>query len=72
MLNYFDKFLAVDFYVLNQLNTIHPKFRQKFRSLTVQFSDISIVDPYRFKPKEYKEIMDNIKLVVEEINLEDI
>ena len=30
MLNYFDKFLAVDFYVLNQLNISYPKYKHKF------------------------------------------
>ena len=47
MLNYFDKFLAVDFYVLNQLNVMFPKHKQKFQSLTKQFRDINILDPYQ-------------------------
>ena len=38
MLDYFDKFLAVDFYVLNQLNNSYPKYKHKFISLTLQFS----------------------------------
>lgn len=70
MLNYFDKFLAVDFYVLNKLNTTYPRFKHKFFSLTSQFNDISIVDPYHFKADEYTEVMNDIKHVTENINLE--
>ena len=72
MLNYFDKFLAVDFYVLNQLNINYPNYKHKFGSLTMQFSDVNIVDPYRFKAEEYVEIMNNIKYVAENINLDEI
>jgi protein-tyrosine-phosphatase len=72
MLSYFDKFLAVDPYVLNQLNTIHPKFKKKFFSLTMQFNNISIVDPYHLQVDEYKKTMENIKYVVEGINLDEI
>ena len=72
MLVYFDKFLAVDFYVLNQLNIAFPKYKHKFRSLTAQFSDINIIDPYQFELDQYKKIMADIKHVSEEINLEEI
>ena len=72
MLNYFDNFLAVDFFVLNQLNNTYPKYRQKFLSLTTQFNDINIVDPYRFNDDEYIKIMNDIKYVAEEIDLERI
>lgn len=72
MLSYFDKFLAVDFYVLNQLNINYPKFRNKFLSLTAQFNDVNIVDPYHFKSEEYLKTMNNIKHVAERINLEKL
>lgn len=72
MLNYFDKFLAVDFYVLNQLNIIYPKFKNKFFLLTTQFDDISIVDPYMLKADEYLKTMNNIKYVSKKIILEKI
>ena len=71
MLNYFDKFLAVDFYVLNQLNTNYPKYKHKFCLITGQLSDISIVDPYRLQDEGYKRVMKDIKHVVENINLEN-
>ena len=71
MLNYFDKFLAVDFYVLNQLNTTYPRFMNKFCSLTSQFSEINIIDPYHFQTEEYMKTMNDIKYVVENIDLED-
>lgn len=72
MLNYFDKFLAVDFFVLNKLNTNHPKYKQKFCSLTSQFSEINIVDPYQFDVEEYMKTMNDIKHVVDKINLDEI
>lgn len=72
MLNYFDKFLAVDFYVLNQLNISYPKFKNKFFLLTSQFDDISIVDPYMLKADEYLKTMNNIKYVSKKIILEKI
>lgn len=71
MLNYFDKFLAVDLYVLNQLNTMYPKYRHKFLSLTMQFSDVNIIDPYQFHANEYTRTMNDIKYVAEKINLEE-
>ena len=72
MLNYFNKFLAVDLYVLNQMNIFYPNYRQKFFSLTAQFKDINIIDPYRFQGDRYLKVMNDIKHVVQEINLEEI
>lgn len=72
MLNYFDIFLAVDFFVLNQLNILYPKYKHKFLPLTIQSSDINIIDPYHFKAHEYTRTMNDIKKVVEKINLEVI
>ena len=70
MLNYFDKFLAIDFYVLNQLNIAYPKYRHKFQSITKQFRDINLLDPYHLEADEYLKIMNAIKHVSENIDLE--
>lgn len=72
MLNYFDKFLAVDMYILNHLNITYPKYRHKFNLLTMQFSEINIADPYRFDAEEYSNVMNDIKYVTKKINLEKI
>ena len=72
MLNYFDKFLAVDYLVLNQLNIAYPKYKHKFQSLTNQFRDINILDPYQLQADEYIKIMNDIKHISENINLEEI
>jgi len=72
MLDYFDIFLAVDFFVLNQLNHDFPKYRQKFRLLTTQFTNIDIVDPFRFEEDEYSKVMNDIQYVSENINLDEI
>ena len=71
MLNYFDKFLAVDFFVLNQLNNIHPKYKHKFHALTAQFSDINILDPFQLDAENYMKVMNDIKHISESINLEE-
>ena len=70
MLNYFDKFFAVDYYVLNELNIAHPKYRHKFELLTKQFHNINILDPYHLKDDEYIKVMNDIKHVCENIDLE--
>lgn len=72
MLNYFDRFLAVDYYVLNQLNTKYPKYKYKFQSLTKQFSNINILDPYHLQADEYQKIMNDIMHVSKNINLEEM
>lgn len=72
MLSYFDKFLAVDFYVLNQLNITYPKYRHKFLSLTKQFSNTHLIDPYQMQTNEYNRTMNEIKYVVENINLDEV
>lgn len=72
MMDYFDKFLAVDFLVLSQLNMMFPKFKSKFRSLTSQFSDRNIIDPYQLQPDKYEMVMNDIKHIVEKINLEEL
>ena len=72
MLEYFDKFLAVDYYVLNQLNTSYPKYKNKFQPFTKQFRDINILDPYHFQADEYMKIMNDIMHVTENINLEEL
>ena len=69
---YFDYFLAVDLFVLNELNTRHKKYRNKFRLLTSQFNNIDIIDPYKFDDENYIEVMKDIAKVVECINLENI
>tara|TARA_Y100001980_G_C14282992_1_gene116765 strand:+ start:115 stop:558 length:444 start_codon:yes stop_codon:yes gene_type:complete len=71
MLNYFDKFLAVDPYVLNFLNITYPKYKHKFFLLTKQFNDLKILDPYQMKTNEYLEVMNSIGYVAKKINLED-
>ena len=71
MLNYFDKFLAVDPFVLNHLSNTYPKYKNKFNLLTVQFSEKNIVDPYKLQDQEYMKVMNDIKHITEKINLEN-
>ena len=61
MLNYFDKFLAVDLHVLNILNVTYPKYKYKFLPLTMKFN---IIDPYQLEADEYIKTMNDINYVV--------
>lgn len=70
MLNYFDIFLAVDPFILKHLNTTYPNHKHKFRSLTMQFSDLNIVDPYKLPADGYKKVMNDIKYISDKVNLE--
>ena len=70
MLDYFDHFLAIDFYVLHKLNINHPNFKHKFVSFTSQFNDLSILDPFRFQDDDYLRTMNDIKHVAENIVLD--
>ena len=69
MLNYFDCFFAVDFFVLNELNKGYPKYKHKFKLLTSQFNHISLIDPYKLSNSEYIKVMDDIKYVSTNIQL---
>ena len=72
MLIYFDKFFAVDLFVLNELNKTFPKYKYKFKLFTSQFNDISIIDPYRMKNEEYIEVMNDINYVTANIKLDEM
>lgn len=71
MLNYFDYFIAIDLFVLSKLNNTYPKFKKKFILSTSQFQNLDIIDPYLFTDFEYLEVMNIIKHVSENINLDD-
>ena len=70
ILNYFDYFIAVDLYVLNQLNSAFPKYINKFKLATAQFNKISISDPYNLDDDGYIDIMKSIKHVSDNIDLD--
>lgn len=68
MLNYFDYFLAIDFFVLNELNNRYPKYKNKFLLSTAQFENLDIIDPFKFDADEYMNIMEKIKFLSDKIN----
>ena len=55
-----DLVLAVDHFILQQLNQKFPSMRNKFRLLSQNKKGIFIGDPYKFRSKEYIEVMDKI------------
>ena len=72
MLNYFDYFIAVDTFVLMQLNSKFKNFSKKFLLSTYHLSNVDIIDPYNFnKIEDYNKVMESIKYTVNSINLSE-
>ena len=69
MLNYFNYFIAIDSFVLNQLNSIYPKYKHKFILATAHVKNINLIDPYRMNENDYQVIMENIKIISNTIDL---
>lgn len=69
MLSYFDFFIAVDSFVLSKLNTMFPKYVNKFILATSGTDNIYLTDPYHMNNEDYKDLMTKIKITSENINL---
>lgn len=69
-LDYFDYFLAMDYFVLSELNKKYKKYKKKFHLCSSQFDNIQIDDPYKLDDEQYYKVMTDIKYVSENINLE--
>lgn len=69
MLKYFDVILAVDLFVLSELNKKYPKFHSKFKLFNSQFPDYEIRDPYKMNEEDYSKVMSDIHFVAENIDL---
>ena len=67
-----DVVFAMDAMVLMHLNKTFKNFRHKFKLFSYKNRNIQIKDPYRLCEKEYKRVMDDIKFVIENFELEDI
>ena len=71
-LNSSDVVFAMDAMVLMHLNKIYKNFRHKFKLFTYKQRNLQIKDPYRLSEKEYKNVMDKIKFVVDSFQLEEL
>ena len=70
ILNYFDYILAVDSFVLNQLNLRFKRYSKKFLLVASHLPNIDIIDPYNTTNiEDYNKIMESIKFTVNSINL---
>ncbi|MFL2693715.1 MAG: low molecular weight phosphatase family protein [Gammaproteobacteria bacterium] len=69
MLSYFDYFIAVDPFVLSQLNTIYPKYMYKFFLATSHIDNVHLIDPYQMNDEDYMMVMNQIKTTSETIIL---
>jgi len=70
MVDYFDYLLAIDLFVLMELNKKFSKYKYKIKLATAEFNDIDIIDPYRFDHENYLKVMEDIKNLSKKINLD--
>tara|TARA_B100000989_G_scaffold298693_1_gene289216 strand:+ start:1050 stop:1496 length:447 start_codon:yes stop_codon:yes gene_type:complete len=66
-----DIVFAMDTHVLMSLNTTFKHYRDKFKLFSYQHRNIHIKDPFRFSEEKYKDVMDQIKHVIDLFELED-
>jgi protein-tyrosine phosphatase len=69
MLNYFNYFIAIDTFVLSNLNQLYPKYTHKFMLATSHINNIHLTDPFQMNDDNYKAIMNEIKIISETIIL---
>ena len=60
MLNYFDYFIAVDSFILSELNKIYPRYKHKFVLATSNIENINLVDPYHMDDDNYRAIIEKL------------
>ena len=63
---------AMDATILMHLNKSYKKFRHKFKLFTFKQRNLQIKDPYRLSKEEYKNVMEEIKFVVDSFQLEEL
>ncbi len=68
IINDFDLILALDIFILMQLNKNFAKSKEKIKILTYQDPKIILNDPYNFNINDYKEVMQNIEKICLDIN----
>ena len=61
--------LALDPFILMQLNKKFPNQSKKIKLMTYQNTEIVLTDPYKFDEKNYLKIMQNIDKVIENLNI---
>ena len=71
-LNSSDIVFAMDTSVLMYLNKTYKNYRNKFKLFTYQHRNIQIKDPYKLSEEKYKNVMDDIKFVIDSFKLEEM
>ena len=71
-LNSSDIIFAMDTSVLMYLNKTYKNYRNKFKLFTYQHRNIKILDPYKLSDEKYKNVMDDIKFVINNFKLEEL
>ena len=67
-----DIVFAMDTMILMHLNKTYKNSRHKFKLFTHQQRNLRIKDPYRLPEEEYKNVMNQIKFVVDSFQLEEL
>ena len=70
-LNSTDIVFAMDTSILMYLNKTFKNYRNKFKLFTYKYRNIQIKDPYNLSDEEYKSVMDEIKFVIDFIELDE-
>ena len=65
-----DIIFAMDTFILMQLNKTFKKYRNKFKLFSYQYRNLNIVDPYKLSDEDYKNVMEDIKLIVTNLVLD--
>ena len=61
---------GIDLLVLQELNRLFPRFKNKIKLLNYQLPKISLFDPFKYDDAEYIEVMKRIKRVIDHIDIE--
>ena len=69
ILNDYDLILAMDTFILMELNKKYEEFGDKIRLFNFNNLKLKVFDPYTFSEKEYLKVMNTIYQAVEEIDL---
>ncbi len=63
---------AMDILILMHLNKTYKNYRSKFKLFTYQHKNLQIKDPYNLSKEKYKNVMDEIKFVIDHFKLEEL
>ena len=70
-INSSDIVFAMDTFVLMNLNNTFKKYKNKFKLFSYQHNNMHIKDPYRLSEENYRNVMEEIKFVIDRFELKE-